>query len=377
MTNSAGTGQAGDSVDAAVLGQDPAGALQDEEPVDAGAPTDAIIDAGQPQESSVDAELAADQPSLPRDTFYVDGAYLKDRCGKPVILRGVNEMVLWSTDRTGNPEFAEIAKSGANAVRIVWDRELPQAELAVVFDHAVAEGMVPLVVTQTGTDSFANLLEYVEYWTHPAAVDVITRHEAALLLCVADALGDDQVTAEEWEAGYVDAIGRLRAAGIRIPIVVDAPDGGQNIDVLQSSGERLIESDPLQSIMLSVHMWWEDGTAERIHAEVAETVSLGLPLIVGEFSAYADDSCPDIPFDYRALLEAAAARRVGWFAWSWGGVPNGACTDPVVGTSYLDMSVDGTFEGLAGWGLEVAVTDPYSIQQTAIPVQSLVSPSCE
>ena len=80
MTNSAGTGQAGDSVDAAVLGQDPAGALQDEEPVDAGAPTDAIIDAGQPQESSVDAELAADQPSLPRDTFYVDGAYLKDRC---------------------------------------------------------------------------------------------------------------------------------------------------------------------------------------------------------------------------------------------------------------------------------------------------------
>src|SRR5690606_24248087 len=61
--------------------------------------------------------VALDQPAS-RDHFYVQGAKLFDRCGEEVVLRGVNKMSVW-TDRQGN-DFSEIAKTGANSVRIVW-----------------------------------------------------------------------------------------------------------------------------------------------------------------------------------------------------------------------------------------------------------------
>ena len=55
-------------------------------------------------------------------------------------------------------------------------------------------------------------------------------------------------------------------------------------------------------------------------------------------------------------------------AWSWG-PGNGDCPA-------MDMTTDGRFETLRGWGLEVAVTDPHSIRNTARRPASLTTGSC-
>ncbi|MBF0443256.1 MAG: hypothetical protein HQK54_15210, partial [Oligoflexales bacterium] len=59
-----------------------------------------------------------------KDTMKTDGRFLYDSCGEKVILRGYNHMTCWTdwegTPRDGLPVFSEMAKTGANVVRIVW-----------------------------------------------------------------------------------------------------------------------------------------------------------------------------------------------------------------------------------------------------------------
>ncbi|MFW5775407.1 MAG: coagulation factor 5/8 type domain protein, partial [Chitinivibrionales bacterium] len=75
--------------------------------------------------------------------FRVAGRYLYDRCGEKVILRGVNKMTVW-TDINGE-SFPEIAKTGANCVRIVWTTDGAVDK----FDDAITtcreNNMIPMV----------------------------------------------------------------------------------------------------------------------------------------------------------------------------------------------------------------------------------------
>ena len=65
-----------------------------------------------------------------RETFFTDGRDLFDPNGTKVILRGVNKMSVWDdNDPTGDIYFAEIRKTQANSVRIVWAiTERPEAQ---------------------------------------------------------------------------------------------------------------------------------------------------------------------------------------------------------------------------------------------------------
>ncbi|WP_437779302.1 cellulase family glycosylhydrolase [Sorangium sp. So ce1097] len=302
--------------------------------------------------------------------FSVRGRFLHDRCGEKVVLRGVNEMVVWlSSGPDGLPEFEEIAKTGANAVRIVWLTTESAAGLGTAITNALAHKLIPIVELHDATGKWELLPSLVDYWTRPDVVAVIKEHEQNLLVNIGNEVGD-QVDNAAWEAGYKQAITRMREAGITVPLVIDASKWGQNIDQLQAVGPALVAHDP--NIMLSVHMWWTDGSAAAITRELDESVALNLPLMVGEFAQHAVYQCSQHPFDYKALLKKSAELEVGWLAWSWGAVKNGDCQDD----GPFDMTTDGTFAGLTGWGLEVAVTDANSIQKTSVRPRSIETGSC-
>lgn len=54
-----------------------------------------------------------------KQTFHVSGRYLYALNGERVILRGINEMSVVS-DPTGENTLPQIAKTGANVVRLMW-----------------------------------------------------------------------------------------------------------------------------------------------------------------------------------------------------------------------------------------------------------------
>lgn len=308
-----------------------------------------------------------------RSTFYVQERHLYDRCGEQVVLRGINEMIVWSPGRDGDPEFAEIAKTGANVVRIVWNDEGSAAELDTAITNAVAQGLIPLIENHDATGDLTLLPEVVDYWVQDDVVDVLKKHEAYLLLNIANEAGDGNVTADDFAAAYETAIDRIRATGLVLPLVIDAPQWGQNIDVLQAAGPGLLEHDPEKNLLFSVHMWWHDPSGTRVISELEESVDMDLPLIVGEFSQHAVYMCADAPFAYTVLLEEAQKHAIGWLAWSWGSVPNNDCAGDTGG---FDMTTDGEFGSWNDWGEAVALTDPNSIQNTSVRPASMVNGTC-
>jgi mannan endo-1,4-beta-mannosidase len=305
--------------------------------------------------------------------FHVDGRFLYDGCGEKVILRGVNEMVVWSDGKDGLPEFGEIAKTGANTVRIVWTSQGSAAELDAAIDNAVAARLIPIVEHHGATGKLEDVPTVVAYWTRADVVGVLRRHQAHLLLNIANEPGDDKVTAESFEATYSAAIRAIRAQGVRVPLLIDAPTWGQDIDRLQASGPRLITEDPLHNLMFSVHTWWNDPEGARVKQELEQSVSLGLPLLVGEFAQHAVYRCDQSPFAYSVLLDEAQRHEIGWLVWSWGAVPNNDCKN--LGT--FDMTSDGKFGSwTAKWASDVAVDHPHSLKNSAVRPHSMQTGAC-
>jgi len=305
----------------------------------------------------------------PGDGFRVIGRRLYDRCGEEVVLRGINKMIIWM-DIDGDPSCAEIAKTGANAVRMVWLMSGTAAELDEAIGNCVEAGLIPLIELHDGIGDWSVLPALVDWWISPEVLAVIAKHRRHLLINIGNEVGDATVTDDEFREGYQEAVQRMRVAGIHCPLVIDGTDWGKNIDVLQSEGPALIAADPDHNLIFSIHMWWPrmwGYTAQTVIDEIAESVALELPLMVGEFGNRWDMT-PSGVIPYLTILEQTQLQGVGMFPWEWG--PG---NHP---QTWLDMTVDGTFETLFGWGLEVSVTHELSIASTAVRPYSMVTGRC-
>jgi mannan endo-1,4-beta-mannosidase len=307
-------------------------------------------------------------------TFHVQGRFLYDRCNEKVVLRGVNEMVVWTAGKDGTPEFTDIAQTGANSVRIVWNEEGSAAELDTAISNALTAKLIPIVEHHSATGKLPDVTaKVVPYWTQQDVAQVLVKHQANLLLNIANEAGDDKVTQEAFESTYKSAITALRGTGFKGPLVIDAPQWGQDIDRLQASGPALIAADPLHNLMFSVHMWWSDPQGTRVKQELQQSADMNLPLVVGEFAQHAVYLCDQSPFAYSVLLDEAKTREIGWLAWSWGGVTNSDCS----GMGTFDMTSGGKFGSWTGkWASDVAVDHPHGLK-TAVRPKSIVTGACQ
>lgn len=312
-----------------------------------------------------------------QQVMQVKGRHLFDPCGEQVILRGFNEMFIWSDDPTGEKIMPEIAKTGANAVRIVWltDQENTKGSpenLDKVIQHCIDNKMFPMPELHGATGKWDRIQAQVDYWTRPDVVQVLKKHEAYLLLNIANEAGYHSIKADVFLTDYSNYISQIRETGLKCPIVIDASGWGQNLNILLETGPALIDHDPLNNILLSVHTWWpaSDGSTCRITEGIEKIVELDLPVFIGEFAPMGVGCKQWI--DYKTIMALSEKYQIGWLAWSWGAVRNGDCHE-------MDMTAGekrGTFDGLYGWGKEVAVTGPYSIANTSKKTYFLENLSC-
>ena len=316
--------------------------------------------------------------SSAQQVMQVNGRHLYDSCGEQVVLRGVNEMFIWSDDPTGEKLMPEIAKTGANVVRIVWlsDKENAKGSpenLDKVIQHCNSNKMFAMPELHGATGKWDKLSEQVDYWTRPDVVAVLKKYEPYLLLNIANEAGDHSIKADQFRTDYKGFISRIRETGLLCPIVIDASGWGQDLNILLETGAALVEHDPLKNILLSVHMWWtaDDGSTRRITEGIEKAVAMELPLIIGEFAPMGVGCKKWI--DYKTIMALSEKYRIGWLAWSWGAVRNGDCHE-------MDMTTGenrGKLLGLQGWGKEVAVTDPFSITNTSKRSRFLLTGKCE
>ncbi len=203
-------------------------------------------------------------------------------------------------------------------------------------------GLVPVLELHDafdGVSDAAALEEITSYLTSDEVAEVIERHEAALVI---ELEGKEWTESEpaEWARLFGHAIIDLRAAGIVVPIAVHEPSWGSELAEVRKHVPAALAQDPLKNSLYAKSVWDGDIRGLRETAEALNEEDVALYISV--FSGFQAHHCPSSEVDVSALLSVAAEYQVGWFAWSWGGVQNIACG----GEGLLDMTTDGTFDGL-------------------------------
>jgi mannan endo-1,4-beta-mannosidase len=302
-------------------------------------------------------------PPYTGPVFTVSGRSILDTTGKPVQLRGVNKMAVFDdTDRRGAAYFPEIAKSQSNTVRIVWaikDDNGPTdvTDLAALIANCQASKMLPMIELHDATGDLAKLPQLGNYWTRNDVLQVLFNAGGNLLINIGNEVGDDTVTTTQWVSAYTPVIRQLRQAGIRTPLVIDAPDFGKNLDVVVAGANDLLSVDP--NLIFSVHPYWpknDGGDAAFIEAQFTAAFNKGFALVIGEFSQWgAFNGNKSIcvgngEVDYTAIMTKASAKGFGWYAWEWG--PGNEFGDP--NCAKMNMTTNGTIDTLQpGWATDV------------------------
>lgn len=292
-----------------------------------------------------------------QDSLYVYNGMLYNQCGDSILLRGVNYSAM-ADFYFANPNFPSahnkvddiINTSGANAVRIQWFADMnirkswgksqaTLSDLDKLITTFESNGIIPIVqlydLSARGiyndTSEFNNTI--LNWWTSPGVVSLIKKHIHSLIINLANEFGyvkngnNDPIG---YTNGYISAIKAIRRAGIHVPIMIDAPDAGQNLNIIMAIGDQLLKADILGNTIFSVHSYWNDfpngmgGNSMIDQLNNLANPNLGtntkLPIVFGEIASYqsynASQSC-DVLLPLENYLSAMKNNNLGWLAWTW------------------------------------------------------------
>ena len=327
-------------------------------------------------------------------TFQTVGKQLLDPCGNPIILKGVNKLSVFDTaDLFGKQYFREIAKSGANCVRIVWEMQSkgvdnPISRLDSLISNAKANKLIPIVGLWDYTDDtialdggFSHLNEYIAYWTRPDVAGLIKKHQKYLIVNIAneaakaDGLGGDEDSSAHqiiYAEAYKQAVSAIRKVGVNVPLMIDGMDRGKSLKCFAKVGRGMLNADPLHNLIFSFHPYWPQSITGApanktfIASAFAAVDTVPITIVMGELAGFGagagEDAVrcsPSGAVDYLQFAKLAYARRMGWLLWEWGpkGIPS--CVS-------MDMTTDGTYLSVTTspnkWVLDLAINQPFSLK---------------
>lgn len=324
----------------------------------------------------------------------VVGRFLQDANGNNVMLRGVNvdvykEGYVYDIDAVSNA----VANTKANVVRIAWwthNPSSPEPQTGTTYntvaflDSAITKfanrDILPIVMLhdltgQADSNQFKNII--TSYWISSAMLIMINKHKNHLIINIANEWGpnyntnggtDSQTDINYFIKTYLSTIKNLRAAGITVPLLIDADQYADNEKIFTSTsfgqgvsnGQYLINNDPLGNLMFGVHTYyWTYQNADpttRLNA----VVNSKLPIIIGEEGNLLPDG--SVVTNYGNLLAKANADSIGYMAWSWYNDGTGDQT----GTApfWMNMTIGTTQNGSPG-GTGDGVTIPTTAAQNA------------
>jgi mannan endo-1,4-beta-mannosidase len=197
------------------------------------------------------------------NTLQVKGRFLYTASGEKVILRGVNEMMIWSKDPTGEGILPEISKTGANSARLVWTTEGDPLNLEFLIQNCLKNKMIPIIELHDATGDWNKLPIVLEYWLRADVKKVIRKYEKWAIVNIANEVGPFNTPDSVFVKNYKNAITKLRKAGYRVPFIIDASDWGKDEKIISRNWRELFNHDTLHNTMFSVHTYWVDPRSEE------------------------------------------------------------------------------------------------------------------
>ena len=272
----------------------------------------------------------------------------------------------------------QIKKTKANVVRLVFNYgdqysgSITPASRKTIVERAISDGLVPIVEDHdaTGGMDATSLSAVVDNWLQPANVAWLKQYERYVILNIANEWGPNSTV---WRNTYIAQIARIRAAGINCMIMIDAGEWGQDIRSIKNYGAAVESADAQHNVLFSIHPYSEWRTEDRAN-EVgangnppfdvftqlnATKNTLGLPLVVGEFTS---NAVPDIVYDTRRVMQICVQLGLGFLGWGWNN-NNPSQLDMVPGTNWqYNSDAD-----LTAWGNLIVNDSAYGLKASAVP----------
>jgi mannan endo-1,4-beta-mannosidase len=288
----------------------------------------------------------ADEKTENKTGIRVHNGRLVEADGHDLVLRGINYPYTWYPTQVV-PSLAGIKATGANAARLSlasglrWPANSP-AEITNIIALCRRNKLIcvldvhdTIVIGQEGAAS--TLAEAVDYWIRVKAA--LAGQEDYVIVNV----GDEPYGNHEFGAWVNDAstaIRRLRAAGIRNTLMIDAPDWGQDGSfIMRDHARPVLAADPTGNTVFDIHMYGVFNKAPKVQAYLASFASHRLPIVIGEFGYYHPYGDPDED----AIMHFAQVYSVGYLGWSWSGNTDGV--------EYLDMVGNFDANRRTPWGV--------------------------
>lgn len=320
--------------------------------------------------------VATPEEPVADGTIYSNGRSILGPCGEVFIPRGVNYSLAddWEfpANINGDPTHindelsAEIIKAKPNTVRIQWYvnrqsgwKPYSVADLDVVITRFRNAGIVSVIDIHdlTCSNDYTTFNSVIlPWWKQQSVLDMLHKHRQYVIANIANEFGNvmwtgNQATAyTTWLEHYKNVITQLRNAGIEVPLMIDAPDCGQNLTVALQAGGPLKQHDPLHKIIMSAHAYWYQSTAIEMENRMQQIAAANFPVVLGEIANKQDESgtpCAYSISQYTSLLQSCQAHDVGWLAWTW---TDDWCPE-------RRLSSNGNFTSLTNYG-KVIVSDP-------------------
>jgi mannan endo-1,4-beta-mannosidase len=152
----------------------------------------------------------------------------------------------------------------------------------------------------------------------------------------------------------------MRALGVTVPIMVDAPDCGQSSSELLSISESMNNSDPAHNLMFSAHGYWSVYAPNQaaVQAKLDVAVNTNACFLLGEVANLQagppNYACAetDISALYPIILTEACSRNIGWMAWVW----DQDCAPA------RKLSTNGQFSSLTPYGNDIVNNVNYGLK---------------
>lgn len=310
-------------------------------------------------------------PAASNAGFFIQNGRLMDDNGVAFVMRGINYPYTWFAQRPTQQDFANMAATRANTVRIVlatggqWTRTTGP-EIAQLIQWCKDNRMIAVLEVHDSTgwsesSGAVPIANAASYWTSADVRAAINGQEDFVIINIAnEPFGN--TTSGNYVNDTIAAIQALRSAGLTHNLMVDAANWGQDWSgTMRNSATQIFNADPLRNITFSVHMYEVYPNVETVSAYMQAFADMGLPLVVGEFGGDHNGQ----PVDEAAIMAQAQQRGLGYIGWSWSG--NGSCC------TQLDIVTNFTTT-LTTWG-NALINGPNGITATAVPATVFGTPS--
>lgn len=283
---------------------------------------------------------------LDKPGFHTDGVRLLDANGKEFLMRGYNYSYAWQKDLWG-AAFSTAKKYKCNALRIQLSDgqkdlggycnadQVSKLISSCTENHFI--GVFNVQDTGGGNDKNV-LLHAADYWV--GIKNAVIGQEKYCIVNIGNEWmgspgrdcngkwGDYQENL--WSDTYIEAVRRIRSAGIKNTLMIDCNGYGQYADIIWKEGQRILDEDKKYfkdgkpNIIFSIHFYekacywdYEKGVGSRVAHSIDKALSIGAPVCIGEY-AYSRKS-EEWKMDWETIQDYSKTMNIGYLGWSFTG----------------------------------------------------------